>query len=66
VTKDHEEVCPLSRGMMLSWEDAIPIRPVNGRRSLAPRSFTRSPISPLAAGFPLREDYGLTTFHVAI
>lgn len=41
---------------------ATPIRPITGRRSLPPSSFTPSPISCLAASFPLREDLRLTTF----
>jgi hypothetical protein len=40
VTRDHAEVCPLSRGMMLS-SDATPIRPITGRRSLSPLSSAR-------------------------
>src|SRR5919198_5198471 len=45
VTGDPGEVCPLSRRVMLSV-DATLVRPIAGRRSLAPPSFTRCPIGP--------------------
>jgi hypothetical protein len=41
--EDQAEVCPLSRGVMLP-EGATPIRPITGRRSLAPPSHTRTAI----------------------
>jgi hypothetical protein len=63
VTKDPREVGPLSRGV-ISPDDSTPIRPVTGRHSLLPSSFTRRPIgNHLAAGLPQGEDDGLTTFH---
>jgi len=37
------EVCPLARGMMLPT-GSIPSRPITGRPSLAPSSFTRCPV----------------------
>jgi hypothetical protein len=37
------EVCPLSRGVILP-DSATPIRPITGRLSLSPSSFTRTPI----------------------
>src|SRR5438445_8326067 len=43
VTADPREVSPLSRGVMLP-EGSTPIRPITGRRWLAPSSFTRRPI----------------------
>jgi hypothetical protein len=63
VTKDPREVGPLSRGV-ISPDDSTPIRPVTGRYSLLPSSFTRRPIGDhLAAGLPRGEDDGLTTSH---
>jgi hypothetical protein len=63
VRKDPREVGPLSRGVILP-DDATPIRPVPGRRSLPPSSFTRRPVGDrLAAGLPRGEDDGFTTFH---
>jgi hypothetical protein len=63
VRKDPREVGPLSREVILP-DDSTPIRPVTGRRSLLPSSFTRRPIGDrLAAGLPRGEDVGLTTFH---
>jgi len=50
--KDHAEVCPLSRGMMLPL-DAIPIRPVTEQHSLSPHSHTRTANS-LPRGRPAR------------
>jgi len=48
-------------------ENATPIHPTTGRRSLLPSSSTRRPIGDhLAAGLPRREDDGLTTFHGCI
>jgi hypothetical protein len=43
VTGDPREVCPLSGGVM-SPGGSTPIRPVTGRHSLAPPSFTRRPM----------------------
>src|SRR5262249_11198525 len=43
VNEDQREVSALSRGEMLP-SGSTPIRPVTGRRWLAPSSFTRSPI----------------------
>jgi hypothetical protein len=43
VGKDRMEVCPLSRGVILPGS-ATPIRPITGRLSLSPSSFTRTPI----------------------
>src|SRR3954466_12333468 len=40
VTEDPKEVCPLSGGVM-SPSGSTPIRPITGRHSLAPSSFTR-------------------------
>ena len=42
--KDLMEVCPLSRGVML-LASSTPIRPITGRSSLFPSSFTCNPIS---------------------
>jgi hypothetical protein len=44
VMKDQMEVCPLSRGIMSPF-GSIPIRPITGRPSLSPSSFTRNSIS---------------------
>ena len=60
------EVCPLSRGMMLSgYPDAIPIPPITGWHSLAPSSCARSPIGLPCGSLSQREDYGFTTFRMS-
>jgi len=60
------EVCPLSRGMMLSGNpDAIPIPPITGWHSLAPSSCARSPIGLPCGSLSQREDYGFTTFRMS-
>jgi hypothetical protein len=43
VTEDHREVSPVSRGVM-SPGGSTPIRPITGRRWLAPCSSTRRPV----------------------
>src|SRR5262249_19762468 len=43
VNEDQREVSALSRGVMLP-SGSTPIRPVTGRRWLAPSSFTRCPV----------------------
>jgi len=57
--KDHAEVCPLSRGMMLPC-GAIPVRPITGWHSLFPHSVARTANS-LPHGRPARmgNDTGL-------
>ena len=56
------EVCPVSRGVM-SRRRSTPIRPITGRRSLAPPSFTRSPIGSSYDSLSLAG--GLRAYHVA-
>jgi len=61
VTEDHREVSPLSRGMMLP-AGSTPVRPATGRPSLAPGSFTRSPIGAPCGALSLAG--GLRAYHV--
>ena len=59
VRRHPREVCPLSRGVMCS----TPIRPITGRPSLPPSSFTRRPVgSP--CGWPSLAG-GRRAYHVA-
>jgi hypothetical protein len=62
VRRHPREVSPLSR-RVISPEGSTPIRPITGRHSLPPSSFTRRPVgNRLAAGLPRGEGDGLTTF----
>ncbi len=67
VTQHHVEVCPLSRGMILP-ADSLPIRPMTGRPSLAPRSHTRSPLGSPCGALSQPERWlrsgGLRAYHV--
>src|SRR5438093_348022 len=65
VPDDLVEVCPLSRGVMLSLTDATPIRAITARRSLFPPSCTRRPVSELCRHLPCREDDRLTRFRLS-
>ncbi len=57
--RHREEVCSLSGGVMLQpLSDLLPV----GIR-LLPDPIPAAPSARLAAHVPLREDYGLTTFH---
>ncbi|MFO6129465.1 hypothetical protein, partial [Pseudomonas aeruginosa] len=62
VEKDQVEVCPLSRGMMSPY-GSTPIRPITGRHSLSPHSFTRTTNSiPYGLPAPKGSDTGLPCF----
>ena len=67
VRPHQREVCPLAGGVM-SLGSSTPIHPITGRRSLAPSSFTRSPIGGPYGSLSQRllgirwGGYGLTTF----
>lgn len=56
VRQHPREVCPLAGGL------ATPIRPIPGRRALAPSSLTRSPIGAPCGGLSLAG--GLRAYHV--
>src|SRR5215472_4921183 len=58
VRQHPREVSPLSRGVMLQPLSG----PLQAGFRLLPRPLPAAPSAPLAARFPLREDYGLTTF----
>jgi len=63
VRQHPREVCPLAGGVLLPL-GATPIRPITGRRSLAPSSFTHSPVgSPCGA---LSRTGGLRAYHVPL
>ena len=59
VRQHPREVSSLSRGVM----SPTPIRPITGRPSLPPSSFTRRPVGSPYGRPTLREDDGLTTLH---
>jgi hypothetical protein len=65
--KDQMEVCPLARRVMSPHGSTL-IRPITGRRSLSPSSFTRNSVDRALRRVYLRkeENYGLTTFRVVI
>jgi len=63
--KDQMEVCPLSCGVMLSY-DSTPIRAITVRLSLFPSSYTCTPIvGPCGLSTLSREGYRLTVFHLS-
>jgi hypothetical protein len=60
--KDHAEVCPLSRGMMLPC-GAIPVRPITGWHSLFPHSVAPHRQQPSSrSACPDGQRYGFTVF----
>src|SRR5262245_22765800 len=61
VTEDQREVCSLSGRVMLP-SGSTPIRPITGRPSLTPPSFTRSPIGSPCGLLSLAG--GLRAYHV--
>jgi hypothetical protein len=63
VTGHPMEVCSLSCEVMLPT-GATSIRPITGRPSLFPSSFTRRPISLSCDSLSQKEDDGLNTFRV--
>ena len=61
VRPHQREVCPLSGGV-LSPAGSTPLRPITGRHSLAPPSFTRSPMGSPYGSLSLAG--GLRAYHV--
>ena len=58
--KDHEEVCPLSRGMMLQSLSV----PLQGGVRFVLNPVPAPPLADLAACCPRGERYGVPTFHL--
>jgi hypothetical protein len=58
------EFCPLSCGVMLRWAQLLSAPLQHGLRFLH-HPLPADPSASLAARFPMRETYGLTTFHIS-
>jgi hypothetical protein len=57
------EVCPLSRGMMLPCAQSLSTQ-LQGSFRFFHRPLPAVHLVHLAVHLPLRENYGLTTFHI--
>ena len=58
------EFCPLACGVMLRWAQLLSAPLQHGLRFLH-HPLPADPSASLAARFPMRETYGLTTFHIS-